>query len=130
VRNCLVTRSLGDVLRRILHSQRSRHWYHAHPPKGDILKYVIQLEFLATNNIAEYEELVTDLWLAKDLGIWWLHIRGDSQLVAKQVHKEYDYNNEKIVEYLSEVHRMEKFFDGFQVRYIPRLDNRDADHLA
>jgi hypothetical protein len=35
----------------------------------DILKYAIQLEFLATNNIAEYEGLVTGLWLAKDLGI-------------------------------------------------------------
>jgi ribonuclease HI len=31
------------------------------PPKGDILKYDIQLEFLATNNIAEYEGLVTSL---------------------------------------------------------------------
>jgi ribonuclease HI len=39
------------------------------PPKGDILKYVIQLEFLATNKIAEYEGLVTGLQLAKDLGI-------------------------------------------------------------
>jgi hypothetical protein len=29
------------------------------PPKGDILKYAIQLEFLATNNIAEYKWLVT-----------------------------------------------------------------------
>jgi hypothetical protein len=25
---------------------------------------------------------------------------------------------------------MEKFFDGFEVRYVPCLDNRDADHLA
>jgi hypothetical protein len=25
---------------------------------------------------------------------------------------------------------MEKFFDGFEVWYVPRLDNRDADHLA
>jgi hypothetical protein len=25
---------------------------------------------------------------------------------------------------------MEKFFDGFEVRYVPRLDNQDADHLA
>jgi hypothetical protein len=33
-------------------------------PEGDILKYAIQLKFLATNNIAEYEELVTGLWLA------------------------------------------------------------------
>jgi hypothetical protein len=25
---------------------------------------------------------------------------------------------------------MKKFFDGFEVRYVPRLDNRDADHLT
>jgi hypothetical protein len=25
---------------------------------------------------------------------------------------------------------MEKFFDGFEVRYVPRLDNQDVDHLA
>jgi ribonuclease HI len=54
-------------------------------PKGDILKYAIQLEFPETNNIAEYEGLVTGLWLAKDLSIKQLFIRGDSQLVAKQV---------------------------------------------
>jgi hypothetical protein len=39
------------------------------PPEGDILKYAIHLEFLATNNIAEYERLVTDLRLAKELDI-------------------------------------------------------------
>jgi ribonuclease HI len=39
------------------------------PPEGDALKYAIQLEFLATNNIAEYEGLVNGLRLAKDLGI-------------------------------------------------------------
>jgi ribonuclease HI len=54
------------------------------PPQGDILKYAIQLKFLTTNNIAEYEELVTGLRLAKDLDIWRLLITGDSQLVAKQ----------------------------------------------
>jgi hypothetical protein len=35
-----------------------------------------------------------------------------------------------MVEYLAKVHRMEKFFDGFEVRFVPLLDNRDADHLA
>jgi hypothetical protein len=39
------------------------------PPEGDILKYAIQLKFLATNNIAEYEGLITGLRLAKDLDI-------------------------------------------------------------
>jgi hypothetical protein len=53
------------------------------PPEGSTLKYAIQLVFPATNNIAEYEGLVTGLRLAKDLGIRRLLIRGDSQLVAK-----------------------------------------------
>jgi ribonuclease HI len=35
----------------------------------DILKYAIQLEFPSTNNIVEYDGLVMDLQLAKDLGI-------------------------------------------------------------
>jgi hypothetical protein len=39
------------------------------PPEGDMLKYAIQIEFPATNNIPEYEGLVTGLQLAKKLGI-------------------------------------------------------------
>jgi hypothetical protein len=39
------------------------------PPKGDALKYVIQLELPATNNIAEHEGLINGLRLAKYLGI-------------------------------------------------------------
>jgi hypothetical protein len=38
-------------------------------PQGDILKYAIQLEFSAINNIVEYERLVTGLRLTKDLDI-------------------------------------------------------------
>jgi ribonuclease HI len=48
------------------------------PPEGDILKSAIQLEFSATNNIVEYEGLVMDLQLAKDLSIRQLLIRGYS----------------------------------------------------
>jgi hypothetical protein len=55
---------------------------------------------------------------------------GDSQLVVKQVQKEYYCNNDKMIEYLAEVRRMEKFFDRFEIRYVPRLNNRDADYLA
>jgi hypothetical protein len=35
-----------------------------------------------------------------------------------------------MIEYLAEVQRMEKFFDGFEVRYVSRLDNRDVDPIA
>jgi ribonuclease HI len=100
------------------------------PPEGDVLMYAIRIEFSTTNNIAEYERLVNSLRLAKDLGIRRLLIRRDSQLVAKQVQKEYDCNSDMMAEYLAEVRRMEKFFDGFEVRYVPYLDNCDADYLA
>jgi hypothetical protein len=72
-------------------------------PEGDTLKYAIQIEFPATNNIAEYEGLVTGLWLAKELDTQRLLIRGDSQLIAKQVQKEYGCNNDKMAKYLAEV---------------------------
>jgi hypothetical protein len=39
------------------------------PLEGDVLKYAIQLEFSAINNIVEYDGLVKGLRLAKDLGI-------------------------------------------------------------
>jgi hypothetical protein len=51
-------------------------------------------------------------------------------VVAKQVQKEYDCNNDKMTEYLAKVRRMEKFLDGFEVLYVPHLDNRDVNHLA
>jgi ribonuclease HI len=99
------------------------------PPENDTLKYAIQIVFPTTNNIAEYEGLVTGLQLAKELDIRQLLIRGDSQLLAKQVQKEYDCNNDKITEYMTEVGRMEKFFYSFELRYVLRLDNQDAGHL-
>jgi hypothetical protein len=45
------------------------------------------------------------------------------------VQREYDCNNEKMVEYLAVVRRM-KFFDEFQVQYFSRLDNHDVGYLA
>jgi ribonuclease HI len=68
------------------------------PPEGDTLKYAIQIEFPAINNIAEYEGLVIGLRLAKELDIRRLLIRGDSQLVAKQVQKGYGCSNDKMAE--------------------------------
>jgi hypothetical protein len=38
-------------------------------PKDDMVKYVIQIEFPATNNTTKYEGLVTRLQLAMELGI-------------------------------------------------------------
>jgi hypothetical protein len=84
------------------------------PHKGDIRKHAIQLDFLATNNIVEYEGLVSRLQLAKELNIQHLHIRRDSQLMAKKVQKEFDCNNERMAKHLAKLHRMEFFLMGLK----------------
>ena len=61
-------------------------------PTGECLKYVIQMHFpreKSTNNTAKYEGLLAGLRIAADLGIRKLIVRGDSQLVIKQVNKDY-----------------------------------------
>ena len=37
-------------------------------PDGEMLKYRVQLKFLATNNVAEYEGILTGLRIGKALG--------------------------------------------------------------
>jgi hypothetical protein len=35
-----------------------------------------------------------------------------------------------MADYLAKVRRMEKFFDRFELQYVPCLDNCDIDHLV
>ncbi len=45
------------------------------------MRYVIRLHFPASNNVTEYEALVTGLRIAIELGVRHLDVRGDFQLV-------------------------------------------------
>ena len=51
-------------------------------PKRDQLKYVLQIHFAASNNVAEYEALVHGLKMAKEMGIRRIICYGDSDLVV------------------------------------------------
>ncbi|XP_020184009.1 uncharacterized protein [Aegilops tauschii subsp. strangulata] len=81
----------------------------------------------ATNNTAEYEGLLAGLRIAADLGIG-IIIRGDSQLVVKQVNK--DYHSPLMETYVDEVRKLEEHFDGLQTKHIPRAENSIADDLS
>ena len=50
-------------------------------PLGDHMRYVICLHFPASNNMAEYEALLSGLRIAIELGVKRLDVCGDSQLV-------------------------------------------------
>jgi hypothetical protein len=54
-------------------------------PVREQFKYMLDLEFKATNNMAEYEALIFGLNTTLSLGVQQLLVKGDSQLIIKQV---------------------------------------------
>ncbi|XP_062217665.1 uncharacterized protein LOC133917847 [Phragmites australis] len=77
-----------------------------------------RIDFQATNNITEYKGLLASLRVASALGICLLLVHGDSQLVVKQVSKEYPTSDKTMTAYLVEVKKLEKKFVRLEVRYI------------
>jgi ribonuclease HI len=99
-------------------------------PNGDQAKYMVHLEFKATNNMAEYEALIFDLLATLSLGIRQLLVKGDSQLIIKQVHRECSCNEPRLAAYLLHVRKLEKDFTVLELQHVPRADNSAADELS
>jgi ribonuclease HI len=99
-------------------------------PSGDQVKYMVHLEFMATNNMAVYEALIFGLSAALSLGIRQLLVKGDSQLIIKQVHGECSCNEPRLVAYLLHVRKLEKDFTALELQQVPRADNSAADDLS
>jgi ribonuclease HI len=103
-------------------------------PSGDKLFYAVQLCFghghKVSNNIAEYEGLLAGLRVANALGIKRLIVKGDSQLVVNFSNKSYTPKDEHMAAYLEEHRKMEKCFQGLELKHIPRGENVEADEIA
>ena len=56
------------------------------PPEGDALEYSLRFAFSNSNNVAEYEALITGMLLAQKLEVTQLTTRSDSQLIIQQWH--------------------------------------------
>ncbi|RDX66012.1 Pol polyprotein, partial [Mucuna pruriens] len=56
--------------------------------------------FRASNNQVEYETLLVGIQLAKELGVWKLAVKSDSQLVTGQVNNEYQAKDLQLTRYL------------------------------
>jgi ribonuclease HI len=99
-------------------------------PSGDQVKYMVHLEFKATNNMAEYEALIFGLSAALSLGICQLLVKGDSQLIIKQVHGECSCKKPRLTVYLLHVRKLEKDFTALELQHVPRADNSAVDDLS
>jgi ribonuclease HI len=83
-----------------------------------------------TNNRAEYEALVRALEVAAEYGFDEVEVRGDSELIVKQVRGEYDTNNPELRERRVRVRELLAKFDEWSIAHVPREINERADELA
>ena len=83
-----------------------------------------------TNNDAEYQALIRALEAACDYGLEEVDIRGDSQLIVKQVRGEWDTNEPTLRERRVRVRKLLTGFDRWTLEHVPREINSRADDLA
>ena len=100
-------------------------------PKGDKLKYILQINFKkASNNEAEYEALPHGMRMEKACGATRLLIYGDSNLVVQQTMRDCEAvtNNMSANQKLYNI--LEGDFNGCELNYVSRANNTEADELA
>lgn len=83
-----------------------------------------------TNNQAEYRALLAALKKARDLGAQDIACYLDSELVVKQLNREYKVKNKDLAPLFLEVYNLSLGFQKISFNHIPREQNSVADGLA
>ncbi|XP_057451900.1 uncharacterized protein LOC130743686 [Lotus japonicus] len=99
-------------------------------PQGIPTKFMFRMRESCSNNEAEYEALVSGLEVLLALGAKNVEIKGDSELVVKQLTKEYKCVSENLAKYYVKAMSLLANFDQAGISYIPRLSNQEANELA
>ncbi|XP_050876271.1 uncharacterized protein LOC127079966 [Lathyrus oleraceus] len=97
----------------------------------DILtKIKCKIDGKCSNNEAEYEALTTGLKFLRDLGAKKVEIKGDSELVIKQITREYKCIKENMLMYFEMAKHLLKYFEVVSISHVPKLKNQEANDLA
>jgi len=64
------------------------------------------------------------------MGAKYVEIKGDSELVLKQLTKEYSCAKENLIMYYAIANTLLKCFTHVEIQHIPRMENQDANDLA
>jgi ribonuclease HI len=83
-----------------------------------------------TNNRAEYEALLKALSVARDFGFEEVDVRGDSELIVRQVTGEYDVSHPELRERRARARELLTEFGRWSIEHVPREINERADQLA
>ncbi|XP_061998892.1 uncharacterized protein LOC133716187 [Rosa rugosa] len=100
-------------------------------PEGNTYEYALQFKLKASNNAAEYEALIADIQLAKELGVTRLAIFSDSQLVVNQVGDDFQAKEPHLSHYQSLAKALlQRCLTNHTIALIPRAQNSKADVVA
>lgn len=97
---------------------------------GEVIKNVSAYIGKATNNFAEYSALICALEEALILKADSLKIYSDSQLLCRQLNREYKIKSENIIGLYQRALRLISAFKQVKFQDIPREENLGADKLA
>ena len=84
----------------------------------------------ATNNVAEYKALIAGLEEAKKLGAKKVIVRGDSELIVRQMNGQYRVKNADLRPLYERAQDLMNEFDVAKIEHNYREDNSLADKLA
>ena len=80
--------------------------------------------------MAEYEALLLGIEVAKKMGIKFLSIKGDSDLIVQQVKGQFVCKCQSLKKYRNAIWDTMEFFDALNIEAIPRDHNSATDQLA
>lgn len=83
-----------------------------------------------TNNIAEWRALIEGLKLAMAHGCKELEVRGDSQLVIRQIKGQYRVKSDNLILLFNEAKKLCDSFKKIDFKWINREDNTNTDTLS
>lgn len=83
-------------------------------------------QFLVTNNVVQYEALVSGLKMATKAVLWWLFIHSDLQVVMGQVTRQLDCKDPTLLKYLKLDQSLQQQFKTLKTNKVPRDQNTRA----
>lgn len=85
---------------------------------------------IATNNQAEYKALIEGLKKAQELQVEEVECFLDSELVVKQLNREYKVKNKDLAPLFLEVYNLSQKFSKISFNHVYRQQNSEADKLV
>ena len=98
--------------------------------KGELVATVSEYIGVATNNIAEYKAIIAAIEKAKELKATELDCYLDSELVVKQLKKEYKVRNQGLAPLYIKIYNLSQSFKKITYTHVRREFNKEADALA